>query len=324
MKILITGASGYVGRHLVKKLSERGIETRAFVRPTSDIAQLKPLKNVEIVCGDLRDQASVYRAVEGTAVVIHAGALVSDWGHYQKFYEVNSLGTKNVLGACMEAGVQRLVYISTIDVLDLRKSRIVNENLPYDPRAKEYSRSKIEAEKLVREHMNRIPAVILRPPAVYGPEDPQCTTRSLNMARNNLLFLVSGGKRTFPHIYIDNLIDSILLAAQREEVSGETFNISDDTNTTAKEFFDHLHKIAGKGPVRLSLAYPLAWLLALLMEGFAWITGKPPLLSWTALRFLSLRCRFDISKAKKVLGYHPAVSLEEGMRRVGLWWDSLG
>lgn len=95
-------------------------------------------------------------------------------------------------------------------------------------------------------------------------------------------------------------------------------------SSVAKEFFNHLNEIAGKGPVWLSLAYPLAWLLALLMEVFARITGKPPLLSWTALRFLSLRCRFDISEAKKVLGYNPAVSLEERMRRVGLWWRSLG
>ncbi len=324
MKVLVTGSSGYVGRHLVKKFSEKGIETRAFVRPTSNIAQLKPLKNVEIVYGDLRDLLSVYRAVEGMAVVVHAGALVSDWGLYQEFYEINCLGTKNVLDACMKAGVHKLIYISTIDVLDLRKKRVVDENLPYDPRAREYSRSKIEAEKLVREHMKRIPTVILRPPAVYGPDDPQCTTRALNMARKNLLFHVSRGKGIFPHIYIDNLTEGILLAAQKEEASGKTFNISDGTNTTAKEFFDHLNKIAGKGSVRLSIAYPLAWLLALLMELFARITGKPPLLSWTALKFLSLKCRFDISKAKKVLDYHPSVSLEEGMRRVELWWRSLG
>jgi nucleoside-diphosphate-sugar epimerase len=324
MKCLVTGASGYVGCHLVQRLTDKGIATRAFVRQTSNIEKIKSLKNLEIVYGDLREPSSVVQALRGVDIVFHTGALVSDWGDYQRFYAVNCLGTKNVLEASLKAGIQKLIYLSTIDVLDLKGREVVDEDLPYDLRAKEYSRSKIEAEKIVRKYMNRIPTVILRPPAVYGPRDPQCTTRALKMAKKNLLFMISRGKGTFPHIYIDNLIEGLLLAAQKKEAAGGIFNVSDGRDTTAGEFFDHLNKIAGKGPIRLFLPYPLAWVLALFMEAFARLIGKPPLLSWTALRFLSLKCRFDISKARRVLGYRPFVSLEEGMQQVRCWWESRG
>lgn len=322
-KFLVTGASGYIGSHLVQKLSERGMETRAFVRRTSRIERLKSLKNVEIFYGDLTDISSVERAIKGTQIVYHLGALVNDWGNYQDFYEVNCLGTQNVLKASIKEGVRSFIYTSTIDVLDLRGKGIVKEDSPYDPSAGSYSRSKMEAEKFVRENIECIPTIILRPPAVYGPEDPQCTMRTLNMARKNLLFLINRGKGIFPHIYIDNLIEAFFLASQEEDAVGEIFNISDGVKTTAKEFFNHLNKIAGKGKIRLSLPYPVAWIVALFMDAFARMTGKQPLLSWTALRFLTLKCRIDISKARDKLGYNPSIYLDEGMHRVKLWWNLL-
>lgn len=324
MLFLVTGASGYVGGHLVEKLSERGLKTRAFVRPTSNVNKIKSLKNVELFYGDLGDFASIEQAAKGVQVVFHAAALVNDWGDYRKFYEVNCLGTQNVLRASMKAGVRKFIYISTIDVLNLRMREVVHEDLSYDLRAREYSRSKIEAEKLVRAYMGRFPIVIIRPPAVYGPEDPQCTMRTLGMARKNLLFLVNRGKGIFPHIYIDNLVEGLLLAAEKEEAVGKIFHISDGEETTTREFFNHLNHIASKGNIRLSLSYPVAWVAALIMEAAARLTCKPPLLSWTALRFLTLKCRLDISKAQEMLGYNPSVSLKEGMGCIQRWWESLG
>ncbi len=323
MTFLVTGASGYIGGRLVQKLSEIGKETIAFVRPTSNIESLKPLENVEIRSGDLTDYSSVNRAVEGAHIVYHIGGLVNDWGDYQKFYQANFLGTKNILKASLSASVKKIIYTSTIGVLNLSGRGPIRENDPYGHFVGSYRRSKREAEKLVRGFCGIMPTVILRPAVVYGPEDPQCTSRSLEFAQRHLLFLVSRGKGYFPHLYIDNLIDALLLAAKKEPAVGEIFNLTDGVNTSANEFFSCLNRIAGKGKIRLSLPYPVAWVGALLLETFSRLTGRPPLLSWTALEFLTLKCRFDISKAREKLGFNPSIPLSEGMDRVKSWWRQL-
>jgi nucleoside-diphosphate-sugar epimerase len=321
MKVLVTGASGYIGGCLVKRLSEEGIETRAFVRTTSDISRLRNLHNVEICYGDLTDSLSVERALKGIHIVHHIGGLASDWGDYRDFYQVNYLGTRNVLRASIEAQVERYIYLSTMGVLDLGGRNTIQENQPYGHFPGNYLRSKAEAEKMVRKYSHLIPTVIIRPPAVYGPEDPQCTTRALKYAQKNLMFLVSRGKGIFPHIYVDNLVDALILAMRNESAAGEIFNLTDGEDTTAGEFFSRINRIAGKGDIHLRLPYSIAWGVTLLMDIFARLTGKPPLLSWIALQFLTLECRFDISRARNKLGYDPAVSFDEGMRRVRLWWE---
>ncbi|MFB0566160.1 MAG: NAD-dependent epimerase/dehydratase family protein [Candidatus Aminicenantaceae bacterium] len=323
MKSLVTGASGYIGGNLIRKMAEKGMEVKAFVRKTSDIRKLKELNNIEICYGDLTDFSSLEKAVMGSQVVFHVAAASSDWGDYKNFFHSNYVGTKNILRASIKAHVKKFIYISTIGVLDLRRKGIIQESHPYGNFPGSYRRSKTEAEKLVRKHSDVIPTVIIRPPPVYGPEDPQCTSRTLRFARKNPMFLVKGGRGIFPHVYIDNLIDSILLAAQKKEAEGEIFNVTDDVSTTAKEFFTHLNHIAGKGDIHLSLAHPVAWVVALLMDLLARLNSKPPVLSWTALDFLVLKSRFDISNARDKLDYKPAVSLDEGMRRVKLWWESI-
>jgi len=320
---LITGASGYIGGNLIRKMAAKGMMARALVRQTSNISKLQGLKNIEIHYGDLTDITSLEEAVKGCQLVFHVAAVTSDWGDYRTFYQSNYVGTKNILKASLKVGVKKFIHISTLGVLDLRGKRIIRENHPYGNFPASYRRSKTEAEKLVRDYSEIIPTVIIRLPPVYGPEDPQCTSRALHFARKNLMFLVSRGRGIFPHIYIDNLVDAIFLAAQKESVIGEIFNITDDENTTARDFFSHLNNIAGKGDIHLSLAYPVAWITALVLDIIARITSKPPILSWTALEFLVLNCSFDISAAKEKLGYKPVIPLREGMKRVKDWWDSM-
>ncbi len=321
MKYLVTGASGYIGSHLVKKMLERGMNTRALVRHTSNTQELSQLKNIEICYGDVRDVSSLERAVRGCDMVFHLAACVEDWGAYRTFYEVNYLGTRNVLQASIEAKVNKFIYISSIGVLDLSRRGVIREDHPYGHFSGYYCRSKAEAEKLVKKSSRLISTLIIRAPAVYGPKDFLFTWKALSLARKHLLFVIDHGKGIFPYVYIDNLIEAILLASHEEKAEGGIFNLADETNITTGEFFNHFNHLVGKGNIRFSLPYPVAWKLALLLDIFNKLTGKPPLLSWTALEFLTLRCQFDISKAKKILGYEPSVSLQEGMARVKVWWE---
>ena len=322
MKSLVTGASGYIGRNLVQKMEKREMRAKAFVRKTSYIQSLLKLENVEVCFGDITDLSSVEQAVEGRQVVYHLAGLVSDWGGYKKFYEANYLGTKNVLEASIRAKVKKFIYISSIGVLNLKGKGAILEDQLYSHFPSSYCRSKAEAEKLVRKLSSSIPIVIIRPTVVYGPGDRLCTSRILNFARKNLLFVVDQGKGIFPHLYIDNLTEAILLAAEKEEAIGEIFNITDGVNTPVGEFFNYLSQIAGKGNILISFSYPVAWCLAFLMDVFTKLTGKPPLLSWMGLEFLSLKCRFDIFKARETLGYKPSIPLKEGMKIVKRWWES--
>ncbi|NIM90053.1 MAG: NAD-dependent epimerase/dehydratase family protein [Candidatus Aminicenantes bacterium] len=321
MKYLVTGASGYIGSHLIKKMSEKGMSTRALVRRTSNTKGLSELKNIEICYGNVRDISSLEKAVKGCDMVFHLAACVEDWGAYRTFYEVNYLGTKNILHASIEAKVNKFIYISSVGVLDLSKRGVIYEDHPYGHFSGYYCRSKAKAEKLIRKSSDLISTLIIRAPAVYGPEDLLFTWKALYLARKHLLFVIDRGKGIFPYIYIDNLVEAILLASHKEMAAGEIFNLADGTNTTVGEFFNHFNHLVGKGNIRLSLPYPIAWKLALLLDIFNKLTGKPPLLSWTALEFLTLRCHFDVSKAKKALGYEPSVSLKEGMARVKAWWE---
>ncbi|MCP2606637.1 SDR family oxidoreductase, partial [Candidatus Aminicenantes bacterium AC-708-I09] len=194
---------------------------------------------------------------------------------------------------------------------------------PYGHFTSPYCKTKAEAEMLVREYSKYFPVVILRPGAIYGPDDPMVTLRTLNYAKRNLLFLIDKGKGVFPHVYIDNLNEAIFLAFQSKNIMNETFNILDDELATAYEFFNYFNRIAGKGEIKIFLPYSFAWGLAFLMDKIAKITGIPPLLSWTGLEFVTLKCKFDISKAKKLLGYNPKISLKEGMKRVEIWWKRI-
>ena len=321
MFYLVTGASGYIGSNLIKKMSERGMRTRALVRHTSNTQGLSQLKNIEICYGDVRDVSSLERAVRGCDMVFHLAACVEDWGAYRTFYEVNYLGTKNILRASKEAKVNKFIYISSIGVLDLSRSGVIREDHPYGHFSGYYCRSKAEAEKLIKKSSDLISTLIIRAPAVYGPEDFLFTWKALNLARMHLLFVIDRGKGIFPYVYIDNLIEAILLASHEEKAAGEIFNLADATNTTAREFLNHFNHIVRKKDIRISLPYPVAWKLTFLLDIFNKLTGKPPLLSWTALEFLTLSCQFDISKAKERLGYEPSVSLQEGMARVKVWWE---
>jgi len=321
MFYLVTGASGYIGSNLIKKMSERGMKTRALVRHTSNTQGLSQLKNIEICYGDVRDVSSLERAVRDCDMVFHLAACVEDWGAYRTFYEVNYLGTKNILNASIKAKVNKFIYISSVGVLDLSRRGVIREDHPYGHFSGYYCRSKAEAEKLIKKSSDLISTLIIRAPAVYGPKDFLFTWKALKLARKNLLFVIDRGKGIFPYIYIDNLVDIILLASQKEKAIGEIFNITDGTNITVLDFFNHFNHLAGKGNIRISLPYPVAWNLALLLDILNKLTGKPPLLSWTALEFLTLKCRFDISKAREKLGYEPTVSLKEGMERVKLWLE---
>ena len=243
-KVLVTGASGFLGRRTVEILSERGFSVRALVRKPSKIGNLKR-PAVEIFFGDI---STLEPAFGGIDFVVHTAADTS--GTKEGAQRVTIGGTRNILDVCIKFPVQKLIYISSCSVYglaDCRDGEIIDENGPlerYPERRGVYSWSKIEAEKLVRGCMERgaVPVVCLRPGTIYGPGG-KYFTRMMGFSFGNTLFIIIGPKSfVLPLVYIDNLIDAIVLLTQNREHIGNIYNLVDSDNPTKKQYVDLLLK----------------------------------------------------------------------------------
>lgn len=319
---LVTGASGFVGWHIARKLIERGHAVRVLVRETS---RLRELDGVEAVTGDLRDAASLERAVAGCELVFHAAADYRLWApEPRELYESNVDGTRNLLAAARAAGVNRVVYTSTVGAIGVPKGREGNEDEPVslDDMCGPYKRSKFLAEQVVLEFAAAgFPVVIVNPTAPVGDHDfkPTPTGRII------LDFL----KGAMP-AYIDtglNLVDvrdvaeGHLLACERG-TPGERYILGCE-NITLEEIFTRLERISGvKAPAR-RIPYALAYAAGVATTGWASITGHEPRAPLDAVRMARKKMWVTHAKAARELGYSPGpadVALECAVK----WFRSNG
>ena len=194
--VLVTGATGFLGGHLAAALVSRGYRVRALSRRTSGLEALERL-GVEVFRGDLADLPSLVRAARGAGVVFHAAGRVSDWGPREAFLAANAEGSRNVVAACQEAGVSRLVHLSSLTVLGLpRDGRVVSESTPaaVPARGDFYTESKLAGERSVREAHGRrgLSTTVVRPGAIWGPGDPNVVPRIVRLLRRGAMPLVDG------------------------------------------------------------------------------------------------------------------------------------
>ncbi len=304
---------------------EEKAEVRALARSPEKARRLASI-GVEIVEGDVTDAASVCRAMEGCSVVFHCAALMHDAGAApERFRKVNVGGTANVLDAAAEAGVERLVHISSIAVYGIDPGMHTDETGPFRTTGIPYSDSKIEAERLVARHAERthLPLVVIRPANVYGPRSSFWTLGLLSMIDAGRLTLIDDGRGQSNHVYIDNLVDAILSAARTDSALREDFIISDGAETPWSEFLGYYARMIGRDPLpRVSLVRA-KW-MAYRSELSARIVGGTPALTSLEVRLWTQTGAFDIAKARRILGYAPRVSLNEGMKRTERWLRESG
>lgn len=316
--VLVTGATGFVGGRLVSALAERGHRVRALTRRTIGLETLRA-SGVEIVRGDLADPASLVRAAEGVGLVFHAAGRVSDWGPREAFLAANVEGTRNLVAACREAGVARLVHLGSLTVLGLpRDGRVVDERTPPEPPARGdfYTESKLEGERIVREAhgIGGLETTVVRPGAIWGPGDPNVVPRIVRLLRRGAMPYVGGGRNLVGLVHVDNLVRGLLLAGETEAAAGEIFHLTDDEEITAREAIDGIADALGVPRPRLSIPFPVVLAVAALVEGTARAARlrRPPPLTRYGARFVACHARYDLAKARRELGYAPAVSFREG------------
>jgi len=274
----------------------------------------------------VNDLGSIRRAMSDCEIAFHCAALIHDaTAKGEEFRRVNVEGTRNVLEAAAEAGVIRFIHLSSIGVYGVSPKEGTQETDPHQPSGDPYCDSKIEAERVALRfaEKKRLAVVIIRPANVYGPRSSFWTIALLEMIKAGKLQMIDDGNGMSNHVYIDNLIDAMLLATRNDITSGEAFIISDGVNTSWKDFLGHYTRMLGREPLS-SISKPKAWVMALFLEGVAQLTGKTPELSRRAVGFWTQKGTYTIIKAKTKLGYSPRIALEEGMKRTEVWLRETG
>ncbi|MBM3705710.1 MAG: NAD-dependent epimerase/dehydratase family protein [Actinobacteria bacterium] len=326
MKVLVTGGTGFAGSHLVKRLTEEGHRVRCLVRPsgnTEEIAQYGP----ELFYGDITDRAGVLKAVKDMEWVFNIAAAYRKASLTEKeFHDVNFEGAKNIIGACLEHRIKKLVHCSTIGVVTSVKNPPADENTPVCP-GDAYQTSKCDAELEVIRYAKEknLPATVIRPCAIYGPGDWRLLKMFKLIAKRRFVFFGSG-KAYFHMVYIDNLMDAFILAAQKDEANGEVFIIGDENYLTLNELAALIAEEFDVPVPKIHLPYRLFELLAAgveLVYRKLKIKKEPPIYKRRMAFFKKSRA-FSIEKAKRILGYRPAVDIKTGIHLTAQWYTDKG
>lgn len=321
---LITGATGFVGSHLAEACRERNWEVRALTRVGSDTALLQQL-GISLIQGDMTDSAALQQAVTGVDFVFHCAAKVGDWGPVDDYRAVNVEGLRSLLEAVRGSAVRRFVHFSSLGVYAARHHYGTDETEPLPARHIDgYTQTKVEAEQLALQFQrsHAIPVVVLRPGFIYGPRDRTVLPRLVENLRNGVVRYLGSGQSALNTIFVGNLVDAALLAAEKPGVVGQVYNLTDGEQVSKRRFIETVADGAGVPRPRRRVPLWLARLVAWWMEGRARRRGdpQPPRLTQARLKFLGLHLDFSIEKAKKDLGYQPRVTFEEGMRRTLEWF----
>jgi nucleoside-diphosphate-sugar epimerase len=321
---LVTGAGGFLGQYIVEQLVARGERVRALVR--RKMPALEAL-GVDCVTGDLRELVDVTRACREVNVVYHVAAVAGIWGPWHHFYDANVLGTKNVISGCWNAGVEKLVFTSSPSVTFAGRDQCnVDESVTYPTRwLAHYPHTKALAEKMVLEANGRqgLFTCALRPHLIWGPRDQHLIPRLLERARKGQLRRVGSGKNLVDAVYVENAAEAHLLAAERLQpgapVGGKAYFITNGEPVNCWEWINEILALAGISPVTRGVSLPVAYAAGAAMEGLWTLlrrTDEPRMTRFLAAQ-LGTSHYFDITAARRDLGYIPKISMAEGMKKLG-------
>jgi nucleoside-diphosphate-sugar epimerase len=318
---LVTGATGFIGSHLVDTLVLRGEDVRALVRPTSRAQRLREL-GVDVRIGTLQDNATLMAAAKGVDRIFHCAALVSDWGLLEDFEQANVQGVRNILAAATRANVARFIHLSTTDIYGY-PGRPADESERPSPRGFPYSDSKLEGETLVWNHHRKVglPICVIRPATVYGPRCYTLGSEIVRALRERRMALIDEGQHIAGLTYVGNLIDTLILAADGPAAIGQAYNITDGSQVTWREYVDALADLAELPRATKSYTHNAAYIRASMLEYLNQFLGRNqrPALTRVRVELMGTDQDFPIDKAKRELGYRPRVSFAEGIRHTGDW-----
>ncbi len=306
----------------MRALVADGERVRVIARSMTRARELLP-PEAEIVEGDIADPGVVARAVEGTATVYHLAAVYREAKHRESRYrEVNVEASRNLLDASVAAGVRRYVHCSTVGVHGHIASPPGDERTPYGP-GDVYQATKCEAEQLALAWRDRLALAVARPTAIYGPGDTRLLKLFRMVVRRRFL-LLGGGENYYHMVHVDDLVRGLRLLGTHPAAVGEVFILGGDRYLKLSELAGMIAAAAGVPPPRLRLPARPFQLAGSLVEKICVPLGIEPPIHRRRVDFYTKSRAFSIEKARRLLGYRPEVSLEEGIRATLAWYRANG
>jgi nucleoside-diphosphate-sugar epimerase len=324
VRVLVTGAAGFTGGHLARLLAGRGYQVRALVR---DVTRAEPpaAGGVELVPADLRDPASIAAALRDVSVVYNVAALYREAGlPDDTYFEVNARAVARLIAAAAHAGVRRVVHCSTVGVHGDVGRRAADEDAPIAP-GDVYQRSKVEGERLAREaeRQHGIDVVIARPTGIYGPGDRRLLKLFRGVARRRFVYL-GDGRISYHMTYVEDVAEGLRLCGEVAQAAGRTYIIGGPEQPTLRQIVEEIAAAEDVPAPRLHLPVWPVWMAGALCEAICRPFGVEPPLYRRRVDFFTKSRAFDISRARRELGFAPAVSLQEGVRRSVTWYREHG
>lgn len=327
---LVTGATGLVGMHLIRRLQCEGWKVRALVRDPARAGSLSRA-DVTLATGDVLDATSFIRAARGCDVMFHAAAVITPLGGWEAYRRPNVEGTRNAIAAAASANA-RLVHVSSVAVYGANRysagDRRTDESSPLGRIAEDewYARSKRESEDLVLEaqRAGRVWATAVRPSVLYGSFDRQFIPRLARMLRHGFAPVVAGGHNTLSIVHAENVADGLLRAASYEGSNGKVYNLANDYDVRAREFFER----AAEGMAQRLRIVSISMVVA--RVAFAAVKGVAPLvlgnqfkaITTASLDFLARDNPYSSELARSELGWDPPVRPETGIPDAFRWWSA--
>ena len=318
-QVLVTGATGFLGGTLALKLADQGARVRALVRSPKKAQYLR--SDIEVAHGDITDAEAVSRAVDGCSVVYHVAAAFDD---VKTQLAVNLNGTRNIATAAGEAGVKRLVHVSTIAVYGNNYTVDVTEDMPLAPGAFPYAVTKAQAETIVREVCARygMSYTIIRPGMIYGPRSAMWTKLMFELARRNPTPWLGDGHGSMYPIYIDDVVDLLFLCGDHPAAANQAFNATPDPSPTWREYIQKLSRLAGHEnwlAIPPVIGYAIGGIVMLVSPPLSVGRDLPDLLKFTQT-YITIKN----GKARDLLGWQPQISLDEGVARSADYLREIG
>ncbi len=326
MKVLITGATGLLGGHLIKELQERGEDIRALVLPVENADRLLK-QGVEVVRGDVTDASTLEPAVTDIELVFHLAGMMGVWRPLAEYRLVNVTGSANLYQAAQKAGVRRYIHTSSHTVYGLGYGRFLTEHDALRPDPDPYSISKAEGDRLMRRLLLSSPVetVILRPGTFFGPGDRLHFGRMAQKLKAGKGVILGRGDNALPFCYVTDVVQGFLLAAYHGHAPGNVYNITNDHPLTQQEMFDAIaDAVGGTRPTRHLPYLPVYYGSIIAEKVVARLTHTRPLVTQLGAMMFGSDNRHSVEKARHELGYEPKVDLRTGIQLAAEWFNAGG
>jgi dihydroflavonol-4-reductase len=323
-KALVTGANGLVGSHLAEALLRKGYRVRCMVRKTSNLRWLSGL-NVEYVYCDIAEKDSLKDAVKDVDFVFHCAGLTKARNR-QEYFKANAEGTENLIVACLRSNpkLKRFLYVSSQAAVGPGTDRKpVDEQAPCRP-ITYYGESKLEGEKIVLEHVSELPITVIRPPAVYGPRDTDILG-FFKVANSRFRVSFGLGQSFLSLVYVKDLVEGIILAAESPQSTGQIYFIADDRVYSWKEAFQIIAKNLGKRTIPLKIPRSFVSFVAFITQSLCGIFGKTAVLNVQKAKEITQQYwGVDVTKAMTQIGFSPKYDLARGAEETVKWYREMG